>query len=129
MERPPPLSAEAVPVPGDSDGLEDRGTVRAADDPSSPTASKRSRDYDAVSFVPVDAAATLDKSLVLPLRPVRTDTNEATRGDPQPLIAKTRLVRPGYSDPQALEHPLQTDAPTLSGEGTALIYAEAAGNN
>jgi hypothetical protein len=88
--------------------------------------------YDAVELVPDDVAAKLDKDGILPLRPVRTDKNEATRGDKSyeqhPVIAKTRLVCPGYADPQALATPLQTDAPTLSAEGTALIYAEAAGN-
>ncbi len=81
--------------------------------------------YDEVEIVTDDDAATLDKSQVLPLRPVRTDKNEATRGDKSfeahPLIAKTRLVCPGYADPQALANKLQTDAPTLSDEGTALI--------
>jgi hypothetical protein len=89
--------------------------------------------YDAVAIVLEDVAAKLDNNLLLPLRPVRTDKNEMTRGDrsfdEHPLIAKTRLVCPGYRDPQALEQPLQTDAPTLSAEATAFIYAEAAGNN
>ena len=63
--------------------------------------------YDAVAIVPEDVASKLDKSLLLPLRPVRTDKNEMTRGgksfDEHPLIAKTRLACPGYSDPHALE--------------------------
>jgi hypothetical protein len=83
--------------------------------------------------VPDEVARALDKNAVLPLRPVRTDKNEATRGDKSfeehPLIAKTRLVCPGYADPQALEKLLATDAPALTPEGTALIYAEAAGAN
>ncbi len=81
--------------------------------------------YDAVELVPDDVEAKLDKNGILPLRPVRTDKNEATRGnksyEQHPVIAKTRLVCPGYADPQALATPLQTDAPTLSAEGTALI--------
>ena len=45
-----------------------------------------------------------------------------------PLVARARYVAPGYADRQALEQPSQTDAPTLSSEGTALMYAEARGN-
>ncbi len=37
--------------------------------------------YDSVELVPPEVAATLDKNSILPLRPVRTDENEATRGD------------------------------------------------
>ena len=55
--------------------------------------------YDAVELVAPEVAAKLDKSGILPLRPLRTDKNEMTRGDKtyeeHPLIAKTRLVCPG----------------------------------
>ena len=37
--------------------------------------------YDAVEIAPDDVVATLNKDEVLPLRPVRTDKNEATRGN------------------------------------------------
>ncbi len=71
--------------------------------------------YDAVEIVPDDVAAKLDKNQVLPLRPVRTDKNEVTRGDKSfdkhPLIAKTRLVCPGYADPQALANKLPPRCP------------------
>ena len=89
--------------------------------------------YDAVELVPEEVVATLARDQILPLRPVRTDKAEATRGDrtyeEHHLVARTRYVSPGYADKQALEKPLETDAPTLSAEGTAMIYAEAAGNN
>ncbi len=52
---------------------------------------QRSIQYDAVELVPPEVVATLDKNGILPLRPVKTGKNEATRGnktfDEHPLIA------------------------------------------
>ena len=86
--------------------------------------------HDAVYLPDELELATVDEKDVVPMRVVRTDKNEATRGekdvDEHPILAKSRIVSQGFKDPQALEGKLDTDAPTLSSEGTSMIYQTAA---
>ena len=67
---------------------------------------------------------------VLDSRFVLTDKNEPTRGDKSlaehPVIARARLVTPGYSDLDNLEGRLKKDAPTLPQEALAFIFQLAA---
>ena len=67
----------------------------------------------------------LEKNDVLTFRMIRTDKNEATRGEKSyqehPLKAKSRGVLPGCRDKQLLNGLLNTDAPTLTAEATATI--------
>ena len=64
-------------------------------------------EYDAVEVVDAETAATIPRDAILPLRVVRTDKAEPTRGDrtfdEHPLVAKTRYVSPSYADKQPLE--------------------------
>ena len=73
---------------------------------------------------------TLQEGDAIPMRIVRTDKNEATRGEldleAHPIKAKSRIVSQGFKDKQALTGKIDTDAPTLSNEGTGLIYQTAA---
>jgi hypothetical protein len=76
--------------------------------------------YDAVEW-PTDADLQgIDLSSVLTFRMLRTDKNEATRGNKDfkthPLKAKSRGVLPGYKDKQSLSGDLKTNSPTLSDE-------------
>lgn len=77
--------------------------------------------YDAVERVDEKQARLLPGDALLPLHMVKGY-------DKHPLVAKSRLVCPGYADPLALKQEIDTDAPTLSVEGTTRIYPEAAAN-
>ena len=78
--------------------------------------------HDTVEVVPKEMIPGIPSDILLPMREVKTDKNEATRGtksySEHPMQARTRFVSPGYADKQALEKPLDTDAPTLSSEAT-----------
>ena len=88
--------------------------------------------YDAVTVPTQEVLRTLDPSEVLPMRKLRTDKNEATRGgrsyQEHPLRAKTRNIVPGYKDKQFLSGELKTNAPTLTDAATAIILQETASN-
>jgi len=62
---------------------------------------------------------------IMRLRFVDTDKNQGIRGKLSykelECIPKSRLVVPGFGDPDALAGKLRTDAPTLTPEGTTLI--------
>ena len=64
---------------------------------------------------------------------VRSNNNEAILGEmtleDHPIKAKSRIVSQGFKDKQALTGKLDTDAPTLSAEGAAIIYQTAASHN
>ncbi|CAK0827876.1 unnamed protein product, partial [Prorocentrum cordatum] len=87
-------------------------------------------EYDAVDWPTEEELAGVDKTAILPMRRVRTDKNEATRGnlsyEQHPLKAKSRNIVPGYKDKQLLAGELQTNAPTLTDTTTAVILQEAA---
>ncbi|CAK0806782.1 unnamed protein product [Prorocentrum cordatum] len=86
--------------------------------------------YDAVEWPTEKELAGVEKTDVLPMRRVRTDKNEPTRGslsyEQHPLKAKSRNIVPGYKDKQLLAGELQTNAPTLTDTATAVILQEAA---
>ncbi|CAK0825490.1 unnamed protein product [Prorocentrum cordatum] len=87
-------------------------------------------EYDAVEWPTDEELAGVDQSAILPMRRVRTDKNEATRGnlsyEQHPLKAKSRNIVPGYKDKQLLAGELKTNAPTLTDVATAVIVQEAA---
>ena len=89
--------------------------------------------HDAVYLPDKKELATISKDDAIPMRIVRSDKNEATRGelslDEHPIKAKSRIVSQGFKDKQALTGKIDTDAPTLSTEGTAMIYQTAASEN
>ena len=72
-------------------------------------------EYDAVEWPTEAELEGVDQSAILPMRRVRTDKNEATRGnltyEQHPLKAKSRNIVPGYKDKQLLAGELQTNAP------------------
>ena len=86
--------------------------------------------YDAVERPTEEELANVEKADILPMRRVRTDKNEPTRGnlsyDQHPLKAKSRNIVPGYKDKQLLAGELKTNAPTLTDTATAVILQEAA---
>ncbi|CAK0808101.1 unnamed protein product [Prorocentrum cordatum] len=59
-------------------------------------------EYDAVDGPTEEELAGVDKTAILPMRRVRTDKNEATRGnlsyEQHPLKAKSRNIVPGYKE-------------------------------
>ena len=87
-------------------------------------------EYDAVEWPTDEELASIDTTDVLPMRRVRTDKNEPTRGnlsyEQHPLKAKSRNIVPGYKDKQLLAGELQTNAPTLTDTATAVILQESA---
>ncbi|CAK0847357.1 unnamed protein product [Prorocentrum cordatum] len=87
-------------------------------------------EYDAVDWPTEEELAGVDKTAILPMRRVRTDKKEETRGnlsyEQHPLKAKSRNIVPGYKDKQLLAGELQTNAPALTDTATAVILQEAA---
>ncbi|CAK0803467.1 unnamed protein product [Prorocentrum cordatum] len=85
---------------------------------------------DAVDRPTEEKLAGVDKTAILPMRRVRTDKNEATRGnltyEQHPLKAKSRYIVLGCKDEQLLAGELQTNAPALTDTATAVILQEAA---
>ena len=88
--------------------------------------------YDAVMIPTKEVLDTVAPDEILPMRKMRTDKNEATRGGKSfgehPLLAKTRNLLPGYKDKQYLAGELKTNAPTLTDAATAIILQETASN-
>ncbi|MDA8583368.1 hypothetical protein N9L68_04025 [bacterium] len=86
--------------------------------------------YDAVTMPSKYVLDTVSPDEVLPTRKLRTDKNEATRGDrsyeENPLLAKTRNIVPGYKDKQLLSGELKTNAPTITDAATSVILQETA---
>ncbi|CAK0847195.1 unnamed protein product [Prorocentrum cordatum] len=86
--------------------------------------------YDAVEWPSEEELAGVEKADILPMRCVRTDKNEPTRGslscEQHPLKAKSRNIVLGYKDKHLLAGDLQTNAPTLADTAAAVIIQEAA---
>jgi len=89
--------------------------------------------HDAVEIEAPEIVATLGAEDIMPLRVVKTDKNEMSRGNRSlaewPVIAKCRIVTLGFKDKQALEGKLRTDAPTLTPEATAILLSLAAAHH
>ena len=77
--------------------------------------------HGAVRLLTEEELKQVQESRVLRMRRVDTDKNGANRGDRSyedlELEAKTRLVVPGFADPDALEGRIRTDAPTAPPRG------------
>ena len=86
--------------------------------------------YDAVEIADQETVAGLQEDEIMPLRVVKTDKNEMSRGnrtvEEWPVVAKCRIVTLGFKDKQALQGKLRTDASTLTPEATAIMLTKAA---
>ena len=86
--------------------------------------------HGAVTLLSKEEQAAAPRERVLQMRRVDTDKNGANRGDQGfdelELIAKTRLVVPGFADPDALAGKIRTDAPTAPPEAVAMVAQVAA---